>query len=78
MPVYLTSEQLKARNRRSLWIALGLVAFIVLIFTTTFLRMRENMAANAAQKAAARAPAQPSTMQPSTMQPARPVSEGAA
>lgn len=83
MPVYLTSEQLKARTRRSLWIALGLVAFIVLIFTTTFLRMRENIAASAAQRAAASAPAQPSNnqptnLQPSTIQPGRSVSEGAA
>lgn len=59
MPVYLTPEQLAARNRRSLWIALGLVAFIVLIFTTTFMRMQANLAARTAQdRAAATAPAQ--------------------
>eukprot|EP01036_Dinobryon_divergens_P010152 gene10152-13589_t len=46
MPVYLTPEQLAARNKRSLWIALGLVAFIVLIFTTTFMRMQANLTAH--------------------------------
>ncbi len=52
MPVYLTPEQLAARNRRSLWIALGLVAFIVLIFATTFLRMQRNLADRTAQQQA--------------------------
>ncbi len=60
MPVYLTPEQLAARNKRSLWIALGLAAFIVLIFTTTFLRMQANLAARTEQnRALASAPAQP-------------------
>ena len=49
MPTYLTSEQLSARNRRSLWIALGLAAFVVLIFSTTFLRMQRNLAERTAQ-----------------------------
>ncbi len=49
MPAYLTPEQLAARNKRSLWIALGLVAFIVLIFTTTFMRMQANLTARTAQ-----------------------------
>jgi phosphotransferase system glucose/maltose/N-acetylglucosamine-specific IIC component len=49
MPTYLTSEQLAARNRRSLWIALGLAAFVVLIFSTTFLRMQRNLAERTAQ-----------------------------
>ena len=40
----LTPVELAARKRRNLWIALGLVAFIVLIFTTTFLRMQTNLA----------------------------------
>ena len=63
MPVYLTSEQLAARNKRSLWIALGLVAFIVLIFTTTFMRMQANMMARTAQdRALASAPAQAAPM----------------
>jgi phosphotransferase system glucose/maltose/N-acetylglucosamine-specific IIC component len=50
MAVFLTPEQLAARNKRSLWIALGLVAFIVLIFTTTFMRMQANLAARTAQQ----------------------------
>lgn len=49
MPAYLTPEQLAARNKRSLWIALGLVGFIVLIFLTTFLRMQSNLAERTAQ-----------------------------
>ena len=68
MPVYLTPEQLTARNKRSLWIALGLVAFIVLIFTTTFMRMQANLAARTAQdRAMATAPAQPSSSGPTSM-----------
>ena len=60
MPTYLTPEQLAARNKRSLWIALGLVGFIVLIFVTTFMRMQANLAARTAQEhAVAAAPAQP-------------------
>lgn len=59
-PVFLTPEQLAARNKRSLWIALGLVAFILLIFTTTFMRMQANLAARTAQdRAAAQAPQTP-------------------
>ncbi len=52
MPVYLTPEQLAARSKRNLWIALGLVAFIVLIFSTTFLRMQQNLADRTAQQRA--------------------------
>lgn len=52
-PVQLTPEQLNARNRRNVFIALGLVAFIVLIFTTTFLRMQRNLAERNAQQAIA-------------------------
>ena len=65
MPIYLTPEQFAARNKRSLWIALGLVAFIVLIFSTTFLRMQRNLADRTAQQqaiAASRVPA-PGTAQ---------------
>ena len=51
--VRLTPDQLAARNRRNLFIALGLVAFIVLIFTTTLLRMQRNMAERNAQTAIA-------------------------
>lgn len=39
----LTPEQLSSRNRRNLAIAGALVAFIVLVFATTLLRMKSNM-----------------------------------
>jgi phosphotransferase system glucose/maltose/N-acetylglucosamine-specific IIC component len=52
MPTYLTPEQLAARNRRSLWIALGLGAFVILIFSTTFLRMQRNLAERTTQQQA--------------------------
>ncbi|MBB5745080.1 hypothetical protein [Brevundimonas variabilis] len=38
----LTDTQMTARSRRNLWIALALVGFIVMIFSTTFLRMQHN------------------------------------
>ena len=40
----LSPEELRARKRRNLWIALGLVAFMVLVFSTTVLRMQQNQA----------------------------------
>ena len=40
----LTAPELAARKRRNVWIAIGLVAFMVLLFTTTFLRMMHNQA----------------------------------
>ncbi len=57
MSTFLTPEQLQARNRRSLWIALGLIGFIVLIFLTTFLRMQSNLEERKALNAAATAEA---------------------
>lgn len=42
----LTPEELAARKRRNLWLALGLVGFIVVIFTTTVLRLYSNINAN--------------------------------
>ena len=39
----LTPEELKARSRRNLAIAGALVAFMVIVFATTFLRMKANM-----------------------------------
>ena len=39
----LTPEELAARKRRNVWIALGLVAFMVLVFTTTVLRLARNL-----------------------------------
>jgi len=56
----LTDTELTARSRRNLWIALALVGFIVMIFSTTFLRMQHNaeMAreANLARSAALASP----------------------
>ena len=40
--ITLSPEELAARKRRNLWIALGLVGFIVLVFTTTVLRLNQN------------------------------------
>lgn len=50
MPVFLTPEQLAARTKRNRWIAIGLIAFIVLVFTTTLLRMQANVAERTAQE----------------------------
>lgn len=55
----LTEEELTARKRRNLWIALGLVAFMVLVFLTTFLRLKQNIADATAARSVAEAPAQP-------------------
>ena len=57
--VRLTDDQLKARNRRNVFIALALVAFMVLLFTTTFLRMLHNQKAGQEARAAAAAAAAP-------------------
>ena len=40
----LTPEELKARKRRNIAIALGLVAFMVLVFVTTLLRLQAHVA----------------------------------
>jgi len=40
----LTPDELRARKRRNLWIALGLLAFIVLVFLTTIVRLQQNQA----------------------------------
>ncbi|RZJ74262.1 MAG: hypothetical protein EON88_37750 [Brevundimonas sp.] len=53
----LSPEEFAARKRRNLWIALGLVAFIVLVFATTLLRMMHN--SEAARSAAQAVPAVP-------------------
>ncbi|MFN3538254.1 MAG: hypothetical protein ACK4Y4_12470 [Brevundimonas sp.] len=39
----MTPEQLKARKRRNIALALGLVAFMVLVFATTLLRLQANV-----------------------------------
>jgi len=40
--VTLTPEQAKARKRRSLWIALALFAFCILVFLLTMTRLGAN------------------------------------
>ena len=37
-----TPEEAKARNRRNLAIAFGVVAFIVIVYSTTILRLAQN------------------------------------
>ncbi|MBN8529622.1 MAG: hypothetical protein J0M36_10350 [Caulobacterales bacterium] len=58
----LTPEELAARKRRNIALAWALAAFMVLVFTTTFLRMQHNSAEAAAKReatlASARAEAQ--------------------
>ena len=67
-PAYirLTPEELAARKRRNVWIALGLVAFMVLLFTTTFLRMQHNQQAarQALNPVPAAVPVQPGEARP--------------
>jgi hypothetical protein len=46
--VKLTPEQEAARNRRNGAIAIGLVAFVVLVFLTTVVQMTSNWNAGAA------------------------------
>lgn len=59
----LTPEELAARKRRNIALAWALVAFMALVFTTTFLRMQHNrgeaIAARQAAVVAAQAPARP-------------------
>ncbi|MCW5724981.1 MAG: protoheme IX farnesyltransferase [Maricaulaceae bacterium] len=42
-PRALTPEETKARKRRNLMIALGLVAFIIIVFLVTLFRIGENI-----------------------------------
>jgi len=53
----LTPEQLSARKKRNMALAGALVAFIVLVFATTVLRMKGNMDERQAAAAAASQPA---------------------
>ncbi len=41
--VTLTPEQTKARSRRNLWIALSVLAFIVLVFAITLTQMQASI-----------------------------------
>ena len=55
--VRLTPTELAARKRRNVFIALALVAFMALLFTTTFLRMLHNQQQGREARAAAAAAA---------------------
>ena len=61
----LTPPELATRKRRNVWIALGLVAFMVLLFATTYLRMMQNQKAarEATAAIAAAAPQNPAETQ---------------
>ena len=51
--VKLTDEQVRARKRRNVAIALGLVGFIVLVFVVTVTNLQRNTEARKAAEAAA-------------------------
>ncbi|MEJ0060619.1 MAG: hypothetical protein WDM79_14035 [Terricaulis sp.] len=40
--VTLTPEQVKARNRRNIVLALSIVAFVILVFLITLAKIKEN------------------------------------
>jgi hypothetical protein len=40
----MTPEELKARNRRNLWIALAVGAFVVLVFLITVAKLKAGIA----------------------------------
>ena len=42
-PLIMTPEELRARKRRNLWIALGIGAFIVLVFAITLAQLQGNV-----------------------------------
>ncbi len=45
--VALTPEELKARNRRNLWIALSIGAFVLLVFLITMVKVKDGLIAGA-------------------------------
>lgn len=56
--IQLTDEQVRARKRRNVAIALGLIGFIVLVFLTTVMNLRRNTQARHAAEAEAAATVQ--------------------
>jgi hypothetical protein len=46
-PVILTPEEVKARGRRNLWIALSIAAFVVLVFLITMVKVKDGILAGA-------------------------------
>ena len=45
--VTLTPDELKARNRRNLWIALAIGAFVVLVFLISMVKVQDGIVAGA-------------------------------
>lgn len=43
MSVIMTPEELKARKRRNLWIALSIAAFVLLVFLITVAKLQGNV-----------------------------------
>lgn len=48
MSLIMTPDELAARKRRNLWIALAIVGFVVLVFLVTMTRVGEGIAAGGA------------------------------
>jgi hypothetical protein len=46
-PVILTPEEVRARSRRNLWIALSIAAFVVLVFLITMVKVKDGILAGA-------------------------------
>ena len=47
MSVIMTPEELQARKRRNLWIALAIAAFVVLVFLITMVKVEDGIVAGA-------------------------------
>lgn len=47
MSVILTPDELAARKRRNLWIALAIAAFVVLVFLITMVKVEDGIVAGA-------------------------------
>ena len=47
MSVIMTPDELAARKRRNLWIAVAIAAFVVLVFLVTMVRVEDGIVAGA-------------------------------
>ncbi len=45
--IVLTPEEVKARSRRNVWIALSIVAFVMLVFLITMVKVEDGIVAGA-------------------------------
>lgn len=45
--IVLTAEEVKARSRRNVWIALSIMAFVVLVFLITMVKVEDGIVAGA-------------------------------